>query len=398
MKKVFILSLLALVATALSAQPKNHVREDGHHINRVQRAEQLAHKAACHYRLDKYQSDDNFEFTFYSYDNQSRLIAIHDSVVGEYSVFDSIFYNDRDQLVRISGWQLLNGVFKNVYYVDYTYDNNGNIASRTNYNYFSDEWNLGGVYNYTYNDQNQILLTTLTMAGMQYQKIEYTYADNLLQSELWYNFDGYGLSPEERLIYYYQEGQLIRIEDSTINNGIWGYNGVTYYEYDDFGNCLQDERHDYTGAVSNRNVYHYDYDIQLSDVLVPWTPEIIRPITYHNVNPCVLENWYSLDADHVLRYICDYVYEYGANTAGISTPEVLCLTLSPNPAVDIVTIQGVEQFNGANARLEVIDQQGRVVYSSRSVSQINVSNFVPGCYIVRVIANGRLHISKLMVD
>lgn len=398
MKKVLILSLLTLAAVSMSAQPKNHLREDGHHINRIQRAEQLARKTACEYRLDHYQSDDNFEFTYYSYDNRSRLIAIHDSVVGEYSVFDSISYNDRDQLVRISGWQLIYGTYKNVYYVDYTYDNNGNIASRTNYNYFSDEWNLGGVYNYTYNDQNQIVLSTLTMAGMMYQKVEYSYENNLLQEEIWYNFDGSGLSPDERLTYHYQNNQLVRMEDSIINNGVWVYNGVTRYEYDEFGNCTQDERCDYTGGVSNRNVYHYDYDMQLSNIVTPWTPEIIRPNYYNNVNPCVLENWYSVDAEHVLQYICDYIYTYGENTAGIASPEVLSLTISPNPAAEFVTIQGAEQLQSGNARLEVIDEQGRIVYTSKVVSQFSVRNFAHGCYIVRVIANGRLHTSKLMVE
>lgn len=395
MKKALFLSIMALLATAAVAQPKNHVREDGHHINRV---ENLVAKTSQHYKLASFRTDDNYQFNDFYYDGQHRLIAVKDSVRNEYSVIDSVSYNDQNQLVRLDGWQLLNGAWKHVYYVEYTYDNQGNIASRTNYNNFGGEWNLGGIYTYEYNDAHQIVLSTLTMMNIVYQTIDYTYADGLLQEQVWSSYDGYGLTPSERSNFYYEDGRLIREEDSTSDNGRdWVFFGLRNYEYDSYGNCVLYSYVDYTGGETDRNEYSYNYDLPLADILMPWTPEQERPKTYNNVHACTVESWYTVDVDHRLQYVCDYLYNYTDINAAITEVRTLDLAISPNPAHGLVTIQGAEQFAGSNARLEVIDEQGRIIFVSRTVSQFDASNYAPGCYVVRVIANGQLHTTKLMV-
>jgi hypothetical protein len=122
---------------------------------------------------------------------------------GGFSVIDSLFYNEQGQMVRLAGWQLLDGSWKNVYYIDYTYDAAGNIASRTNYNDFDGVWQLGAVYAYSYNADNQIVLTTLTMSGVQYQNVEHSYVEGRLFEELWFAYTGSGPSPDEKLTYRY---------------------------------------------------------------------------------------------------------------------------------------------------------------------------------------------------
>ena len=165
---------------------------DGHRINRIQ---QWVAKNNYRYKLANFRTSDMYQFNDFYYNSLNQLVAVKDSVRDDYSVIDSLFYNEHGQMTRMSGWQLLQGRWQNVYRIDYTYDIFGNIASRTNYNNFDGDWQLGGVYQYTYNADNQIILSVLTMGGIQFQKVEYSYTDGRLSEELWYSYNGSGLSP-----------------------------------------------------------------------------------------------------------------------------------------------------------------------------------------------------------
>lgn len=398
MKKTVLLLTVCMLTLAAAAQPAGHVRKDGHHINRV---EKLAAKNGNPWKMSGYYTDDYYEFESYDYDNRSRLIAVSDSVVGEYFVIDSLFYNDRDQMVRLSGWQLLDGALKNVYYVEYTYDAAGNIASRTNYNMWEGEWCLGGVYNYTYNADNQIVLSTLDMGGMRYQKVEYTYDAGLLMQELWYSYDGVGLTPSDKINYTYDSDRhLLREDDSTSYDGYhWAYYGYRTYVYDEYGNCLIYEYVDNTGSPSERREYQYDYSMPLNQVLMPWTPEMERPYIYQNVHAYTTESWYAVDIDHVLQYVCDYIYLYDENTAGIADvrKNEMRMEVSPNPANDFVTIEGV---GDTRACLSVYDAMGRKVMSA-IVSNINntidISKLSAGNYLFCLTSQKGVSTSKVIV-
>jgi len=81
------------------------------------------------------------------------------------------------------------------------------------------------------------------------------------------------------------------------------------------------------------------------------------------------------------------------------------LTLSPNPTADILTLAyGVK--NNTNARVEIIDMNGRIVYSSdygyvtagSYSTTVDVSNFAAGQYYACVVSdNGRLT-KKLIIQ
>ena len=395
MKKQLSFLVACLAVLSLSAQPTNHVRKDGHHINHL---EQLT-KADYSYKLASFRTDDYYQFNFFHYDGQNRLVAVQDTVRNEYSVIDSLQYNENGQMVRLSGWQLLDGRWKNVYYIDYTYDAAGNIASRTNYNNFGGEWNLGGIYNYTYNSDNQIVLSTLTMGDRQYQKIEYTYRNGLLVQELWYSFDGTGLFPSEKIGFEYMGGRLIRESDSSSYDGEnWDYFGLRTYTYDDYGNCLENHYFDQTTYEAERSIYTYDEALPLNQVLMPWTPEQERPKTYNNVHACVNEQWYTVDVNHTLQYVCDYVYNYVNINAAINAPVAEPLVVSPNPASDFVTIEGLSE---GNAPMAIVDAMGRTVLQqqvSSTDSTINVSNLPKGIYVARLLVNGTVRTAKIVKE
>lgn len=412
MKKI-VLTIVACVAFwGVSAQTDAHraishpasvediaVANTRNSENRISTIERMAAKNNYTQKLVGYRTSDYYEFQHYSYDADHKLIAVKDSVRNEYSVIDSLAYNDQGQMIKLSGWQLMSNGWKNVYYIDYTYDAAGNIASRTNYNMFDGEWNLGGVYEYTYNQNNQITLTTLTMTGRVFQKIEYTYVDGLMTQELWYNFDGMGLSPSEKICSSYENGlKTLELDSTAASNGGWEYYGRRTYMYDEYGNCVEYHYYDQTRGEAERSIYSYDYDMPLSQTLMPWDPEMIRPVTYNNAHAYYSEAWYTVDVEHVLQYVCDYIYEYADINLGINDLTSENFSVYPNPASDVVVVEGLPE---APVKLQVIDAMGRVAAEyqvSAADNHVNLSALSAGCYILRVASPNDVRTMKVVVE
>ena len=397
MKKIVFFITFSLFALVAWTQPSRHVSQNGHRINRI---EKMAAKSSYHYRLDNFRTNDMYQFTDFCYNSLNQLVAVKDSVRDDYSVVDSLFYNEQGQMTRMSGWQLLQGRWQNVYYIDYSYDPVGNIASRTNYNNFDGVWELGGVYRYTYNADNQIVLSVLTMGGIQFQKVEYSYTNGLLSEELWYSYNGSGLSPDEKLSYSYNaENHLSKIDDSVSDgNGGWSYFGRHDYFYDNDGNCTEHHYYDNTGMEAERSIYQFDYDMLLDETLMPWTPEMTRPKTYTNRNAYTVEQWYSVDVDHRLQYVCDYIYNYTENTNRIHDIASAPLGVAPNPAHDVVTIYGLFDIP---AKVWIIDGLGRVALAatlSCASNQMNVSSLPSGCYTLLVDQQSSVRTTNLIVE
>lgn len=380
MKKISILFALVLTTIICGAQTRQKTANDMVRINQIQN---LAVKSTYEHRMVSFRSDDNYESSNFSYDNHGRLIAVREYVAGEYEVIDSISYNDQNQLVKISGWQKMGATWKNVYYVDYTYDVAGNIASRTNYNNMSDGWTMGGIYTYTYNDNHQIVLTVLHMMNILYQKIEYTYDSyGQLADETWYNYNGYGVSPDEKITYYYSNGKLDHTQDSTTENdgATWDYNGEELYVYDQYGNVTEYHRFNRGGAETGRSEYEFNYDMPLSTTQMPWHPEIERPksYTFNNVHAMTTEHWYTVDVDWVLQYVCDYFYYYD-DYVSIAERHQPTVNVYPNPTEGRLTIQAEQVIN-----TYVFNAMGQLVKTFGATNEIDLSNMANGIYTLRV--------------
>ena len=393
MKALFLL-FATVAAFSLSAQPQGHFNK---HHNATSNP---SPKDNYSWKMTSFQTDDNYQLCQFSYDINHRLIAYTDTVRGEYYVVDSMTYDDNGNMVRLSGWQRLNGTLQNVYYIDYTYNEAGLIASRSNYNNFNGVWELGGVYNYSYDENGKIVLTTLTMGNMVYQKIEYAYDGDKCLSELWYSysFDAGGLLPSEKYVNTYSNGHLTLQYDSVSDDGVhWSNNGRYTYVYDNMGNCLEHHHYDKYGSEVERNVYTYNNDMPLSSTLLPWNPEINRPKVYDNVSVCTREAWYSLDIDHNLQYICDYIYNYSDINATVLTAESERIVLYPNPISNYTVLSGLSD---GPAQMEIYDIAGRFVASYSIMgptATVDISGFVSGCYVVRIKQDNLTKSMKMVV-
>lgn len=330
-------------------------------------------------------TSDDYEFVGYEYGANNLLSAVHDSVGNQYSVIDSITYNDLNQQVRLDGWQLLTGYWKHVYYIEYTYNSQGLVASRSNYNFFENQWQLGGIYTYEYNSGGQIVFTELTMGGEPFQRIEYEYAGGKLYSEVWsyqYPFS-YQFEVSEKFNYEYDENGRVSIVRDSLYDGYYGfsYNGKTTYAYDVAGNCLSKIIYDQHDDVVEKSIYTFDEQLGLvADTHLPSHPELSRPVFYDNVNLYVKEAWYTLDVEHVLQYVCDYDYTYDYVTS-VADNQINGFSVYPNPASNHVVVNGCR-----GSEMTVADVLGNVVLSGTvdyDSQVIDVSHLPAGVYVMK---------------
>lgn len=387
-KTILFIACISLLGSVFAQ--RSAVRDWSRQTNFRPVEKQLS-KGELQLRLSSVVSSDDFERSGFTYDENHRLIAEHDFYRGEYDVIDSLHYDENGHMVLLSGWQLLNGTRKNVYYINYGYNEQGLISSRENYNFYSGNWELGGIYNYTYNEAGQIIRSELTLGGELFQRVTYQYEDGNLVVELWEDKDflnGGGFSLSEVLHYYYENGKNTLILDSILGDFAWELNDRYTYAYDANGNMTEYHKYDHSGLETERRVYEYDNRL-LENCLMPSHPELfVRPITYTNRNLYIRESYWMADVDHVLQYLCDYLYNYkDINEVGVVSAEKESLSVYPNPTSSMIA------FSGLNESVEAVvyDAMGREAMRqsvSGSSNSINVSQLRGGVYIVR-LSDGR---------
>lgn len=403
MKKILLFIVCCAVVFSVSAQKfqRHSQRNEVRKTLNFRPAEKMLTSGDYNYKMSSYNSDDNYINCYYSYDASHRLVSVYEIVPAEYELIDSVRYNEYNQMVRIDGYQLLGNTWKHVYYLEYTYNNQGLLASRSNYNNFDGVFEIGGTYEYFYNSNGQIISSELTMADMLYQVVEYEYENNLLATETWSYSNPFSQSdvfePAERIEYTYNnDGNLTLITYNTFDGYAWSVYGTRTYTYNEAGNCTEVHAYDADENETERSLFTYDNRL-LEETLMPWTPEITRPETFTNKNIYTLEEYWALDANFVLQYVCDYEYNYvDIDAVGLADVEQLPLTIAPNPTESLITLSRLKE--GVH-QMEVIDMAGRVVMTQeiKNNAIINLSSLQKGCYLVKVTNNDSLYSSKVIV-
>ncbi len=408
MKKILSIVLCCVIGVSAFAQrdlSQRHSKIGGKNVAtlNLRPAEKMAMATDYNYRLASYNTDDNYIDCSYSYDSQHRLIAVHELVPSEYELIDSVRYNEQNQLVRLDGYQRMGNIWMNVYFIEYTYNAQGLIASRSNYNNFDGIFELGGTYDYTYNEAGQIIHTELTMSDIVYQTGDYEYENGLLATEIWSYSNPFSQSdefePAERMSYTYNNDGNLSLIVYELYDGIstWSLYGRRTYTYNEQGNCTEIHAYDASGSETERSIFTYDNRL-LEETLMPWNPEITRPQTFNNKNIYTVEEYWALDVDFVLQYVCDYEYNYVGINEGVGLAEVeqLPLTITPNPTENIIVLSGLAE---GTHQMEIIDMAGRIVMSDNvsNSKQIDLSDLQKGCYLVKVMNNQNLYTSKVVL-
>ena len=118
-----------------------------------------------------------------------------------------------------------------------------------------------------------------------------------------------------------------------------------------------------------------------------------------DVNQRTIEHWYTLDADYVLQYICDFEYMYNHTPVGISENEsVNTMTVFPNPAQGSLNV--IISDNQVADVAYIYDFQGKVCMQfamNSGENNIDLSELSTGIYLLKVVMENGTQCSQKFI-
>ena len=360
------------------------------------------------YSLREYRSSDYLEYEKYTYNSDLLLTSTDNLLLDDaIQVRDSLTYDQSNNVVKLDGYQLLNGSWKHVYSMYYTYDDNGNVLSRSNYNSFGgSSFTLGGTYLYFYED-NKLTSWKMYMSGTDLvEQCQISYNDNnqVILEFVQDTWRSGAMEDSWKIEYIYNSDGTIQTSKPSIWNGFsWDFPGAEWFYYDADKNCIKWE-HKSGDRVTNRREYEYDMDFTVDQIVFPVTPEdrIETKRLVEMQNMVVLQHWYTENDQGELIYICDYIYDYDyIGTAGIRDQGLPMDTMRmyPNPASDLITVSSA---NNIIININVLDTTGKVVHRQTNLNNkkanVDVSNLQSGVYYIRSLTAKGIITQKLIVN
>lgn len=403
MKKIFLF-VVALLTTIFSmAQSRMILPADG--FLRTQTTAEKCLKSPVKdatYRLTDRISSDGYEVRHFYYNDQNRIHAIKDSM-GVDQVIDSVYYNEQGKVSEISGYQWLNNVWKNVYRVYYTYDVQGNMLQRTNYNSLGTEiFTQGGVYDYTYDDQNRPTGHTLYLGDYEIlcETAEYFYnaEGNRIMDILMTGFDT--MDSTTKIYYYYNaQGRLSSMVYYSYNGFGWDESTTELFEYDAAGNCIDHSKKNEDGEYFDRKLYEYG-TVPSSEVSMPYyIPEQATPEAFDDANMRLLEHWYTWDDNFVLQYVCNYAYLYNGILMGVNSQGERQVQVGPNPTSGYCTLQNEDEMIQEVSLYDSFGRLMRVVNVNDFTCYIDLTKEMSGLYLLKVsFLNGQSVVKKVVKE
>lgn len=360
------------------------------------------------FSLSEIRSSDNLEYIKYTYNNdmlmQSRKVLTEDNI----QFIDSLSYDEFNNVARLNTYQLLDTKWVHVFYIDYTYDENGNCLTRTNYNSFgTPEFSIGGTYNYFYDEDNKLTNWELYIGGtdlMQVSNLTYN-ADGKVIQEIGQNVNWGNYENSYKVDYQYNsDGTLNIISHSIWSASSWHDYTTDLFFYDEHKNCIKWD-HKLGTRVVDRNEYDYDMEYTSDQLVMPVEPDAyldVASLVAMN-NKVTIKHWYTMnDNTGELVYICDYIYKYdvidytGVPNNGFNADN---MRIFPNPAADFITINS---GNTIISSIDVVDNAGKIVLQKSNLSKgetkLDVSDLKSGIYYLRALTSKGIVTEKLVVQ
>ena len=353
------------------------------------------------YYLDRFYSDDDVDQIQFYY-NADNLLESYHSVSnsgGEIDdLIDSLYYDERGNVIRIDFFQYYNNEWIFPSYITYTYDDNNHRITRTNYNDWGSGFELQGIYTYSY-DGDLPTSYEMTLGGTLLMRGTYSYDGNGLCTQLLEEYNdawgGTGWSNSALTTYTYDEaGNCTNETYSYWQNG-WVPDSSIDRLFDANGNCIQREKHT-NGLIVDRKSYVYDEACTIDHVLMPYHPEpnytwdqfANRPLGYA---------WEAANDGGQLVYVCDYIFEYG-DFEGVpqhEAPIADMMVVYPNPTQGELTLslEGLRRY-------EIIDMNWKTVMQGQANGKqhtIDVSTLASGLYLVKAYNGQSWSISKVQI-
>ena len=361
------------------------------------------------FRIATFMSEDGLEVSNYQYSDVlgTDLRAVYENDLMEgIECVDSLVYDEEGRIISLQTHQLLDGQWLKVCWVDYTYNEMGLRATRTNYNDFHDGWGpqLGGVYYYSYNEEGQLILKELEFSGIMFDKVEYTYNEQgqLIGETYMINpFTGVFENSSITEYYYDENGSLTETLIYDWDGSAYGLRSSLVQEYDENGNCTLAQTLSPSGVAQEKRVYKYNDKISADKIFHYPNPEGEFPTLPQMRNMLEsYEYWATDQTSGSLVYVIDYLFLYDVigegnddDTTNVVNNYAINTKIYPNPTQDYITIESenVDQ-------VEVLDICGRELFATevRGILTIDMKEYEAGVYFVRLHSNGSTSVQKVI--
>lgn len=356
------------------------------------------------FKLAEIRSSDEVELEQFSYNDDVLLQAVQTLTEYGIELIDSLTYDAAKNIVKLDIYQLMNGVWKHVSYIDYTYDENGNRLTRSNYNsYGSEVFTLGGVYHYFYNAANQQTNWDLYMGGTDLMQLcTLTYNDNgKVVLEIGQDSFNSGVMEDSwKIDYQYNlDGTMKKTFQSFWSGFNWDVYGTELFTYDENKNCIKWE-HKNGNTITDKKEYEYNLEYASDQLFMPVYPEFdIKDLVERN-NMVTVQHWYTENDVGNLVYVCDYNYKYDTLTYTGNTRyayDAVDLRMYPNPTSDELTITG---NNAVINELSVVDNAGKLVMKKSLLNmketKLDVTTLKSGVYYIKLSTSKGVVVEKLV--
>ncbi|MGI6718429.1 MAG: T9SS type A sorting domain-containing protein [Bacteroidales bacterium] len=354
-------------------------------------------------------SSDEVETTKFTYNENQLLESSHYLLFDGTQIKDSLIYDDANNISKINGYQLIDGNWRYVWYIEYTYDENNNRITRTNYNNFGDEgFFMGGIYHYQYDENNRLTYWEMYFAGDDYfsQCGTLTYNnDGLLVEEVADAIDFMTgiLGKSWKLKYMYDgNNNLVKSEQYMWTGNTWQYSTSEVYTFDNNNNCLVWDH--YVGNnITDRNEYSYDNTYTYDQIVYPENPEsIIGKAVPMAANMVTTKKWYTEDDTSMeLVYVCDFNYIYDEVPSSIDNCLLAAsnVRIYPNPASE--TLNVLLSNDNIISKVELLDASGKNVYTLQNINRNNcsldINSLDKGMYIINITTSRGIIADKVIV-
>lgn len=356
------------------------------------------------FKLSEVYSSDDLEYEKYAYNADLLLQATNTLTENGDKLIDTLSYDAFNNIVKLDIYQHLNGTWTYVSYIDYTYDENGNRLTRSNYNSFgTPNFTLGGVYNYFYDEDNKQTHWEMYMGGtdlMQICTLTYNNDGQVVQEIGQDAFMG-TMEDSWKIDYQYNSDGTLKSSAQSFWSGYWSVYGTEFFYYDNNKNCIKWDHKD-GNTVTNRKEYEYNIAYSVDQLVMPVEPEFDTKNLVAMANMVTVQHWYTEDYGGNLVYVCDYIYDYDTlNYTGVSNQSLAAtdLRLYPNPASDLVT---VISNNAIISNVDVIDNTGKVVLSKSHLNKekvnLDLTILKSGIYYVRLATSKGMLTERLIVQ
>ena len=351
-----------------------------------------------------YQSTDNIETCQYVWDTDNVLTEMryHDARTPDMDYIVTITYDELGREIRNDMYQDMNESgtddyddFIPVAYVDLSYDNQGRVCERVNYNnweasYGRVVWTLGGVITYEYDAQGRKSSEKIYFALDKKDlfmdtRFSYDDAGRLVSREDWLYTYGGESRLNARLTYLYSDGKLMRIQEEAYNmeTNEMETEGYTRYRWTSAGSLAAIEYQSATTKIQEAKYFQYPPNpLPASDIKFPY--EFDNPVEneiygYMTEAPELYELHRADMNSGVVDMVASYIYEYrDADTGGLAPTWLDAATPVFSRDGETLRIQGLTP----DAKITIMTADGKTVTQCRYGTSVDLSSLAAGLYLV----------------